>query len=156
MYVIDKFVGEYFFLSNFYTARFVDDHGIIWKTSEHFFQAMKIGDASSEEFWKINKCKSPGEAKKLGRICEIRRDWDNVKIEFMTMAITYKFDQNSRIKNLLMETNNAVLIEGNTWHDNYWGNCTCAKCSNKIGKNMLGTILMSYRKMCDNREYVEI
>ena len=36
------------------------------------------------------------------------------------------------------------LIEKNYWHDNFWGVCTCGKCS--TGKNHLGTILIQVRE----------
>lgn len=39
------------------------------------------------------------------------------------------------------------IVEGNYWHDNYWGNCTCDKCKNIEGQNKLGKILMKIRMM---------
>ena len=39
----------------------------------------------------------------------------------------------------------ATLIEGNHWHDNRWGDCTCERCSAKEGQNWLGKILMEIR-----------
>jgi hypothetical protein len=45
----------------------------------------------------------------------------------------------------LLETKNAELIEGNIWHDNFWGSCECSRCNHKPGKNMLGRLLMEYR-----------
>ena len=38
-----------------------------------------------------------------------------------------------------------LLIEGNTWHDNYWGDCSCNRCKSKSGENMLGILLMELR-----------
>jgi hypothetical protein len=38
-----------------------------------------------------------------------------------------------------------MLIEGNWWHDNFYGSCTCNKCVNK-GENNLGKILMKIRE----------
>ena len=38
-----------------------------------------------------------------------------------------------------------MLIEGNYWHDNYWGNCLCPKCKEIEGQNQLGKILMKVR-----------
>ena len=42
-------------------------------------------------------------------------------------------------------TGDAELIEGNTWHDNYWGVCSCSKCNGR-GKNRLGKLLMKVRE----------
>jgi hypothetical protein len=43
-----------------------------------------------------------------------------------------------------------MIIEQNTWHDNYWGDCTCLRCF-RIGENYLGRIWMDLRD-----EYAEI
>lgn len=32
-----------------------------------------------------------------------------------------------------------------SWHDNFWGNCTCVKCENIEGQNWLGKLLMKVR-----------
>jgi len=46
----------------------------------------------------------------------------------------------------LLATGDTVLIEGNTHHDNFWGDCECggAACQSP-GVNMLGEILMAVR-----------
>jgi predicted NAD-dependent protein-ADP-ribosyltransferase YbiA (DUF1768 family) len=46
----------------------------------------------------------------------------------------------------LLATGDEELMEGNTWHDNTWGNCVCAKCQNTPGRNMLGMLLMELRQ----------
>ena len=50
-------------------------------------------------------------------------------------------------ENKLLESSNYYLIEGNNWHDNYWGKCYCAKCTKIDGQNKLGAILMKLRDM---------
>ena len=52
-----------------------------------------------------------------------------------------KFASNPVLKNLLLDTNNEELIEGNTWNDTYWGVC------NGEGQNHLGKILMKVRSL---------
>ena len=51
-----------------------------------------------------------------------------------------KFTNNDalHLKERLLKTGKEELVEGNTWHDNYWGNCTCEKCKNIAGQNKLG------------------
>lgn len=44
-----------------------------------------------------------------------------------------------------MATGDAFLEEGNHWHDNRWGRCSCERCSSKIAPNWLGKILMEIR-----------
>jgi predicted NAD-dependent protein-ADP-ribosyltransferase YbiA (DUF1768 family) len=46
----------------------------------------------------------------------------------------------------LLATGNATLIEGNHWHDQYWGDCTCAKHRDVPGMNILGKLLMQVRE----------
>lgn len=126
--IIDDFVGEYRFLSNFYP----DGPGSV----EHLFQAMKcerIADAV-----RILKCESPSEAKKLGRNVEMRPRWDANKIEIMYGLVKSKF-QDPHLRSLLLDTGDAELIEGNSWGDKFWGTCE------GIGRNELGKILMRVR-----------
>ena len=59
-----------------------------------------------------------------------------------------KFAQNPTLAQALIDTGDADLIEGNTWNDNYWGVCECARCRSEgiKGQNKLGQILMAERK----------
>lgn len=133
---IDSFVGYHRFLSNFSPHGFYS--GDVWyPTNEHYFQAMKTKD--EKERLSIVMATSPGEAKKLGRLVTLRSDWDKIKISVMKIGVKNKFDQNPSIKQLLMETGDAELIEGNTWKDTFWGVC------NGVGENWLGKILMDLR-----------
>ena len=43
------------------------------------------------------------------------------------------------LRTKLLETDDAELIEGNTWGDTYWGTCS------GIGQNHLGKLLMKTR-----------
>ena len=45
---------------------------------------------------------------------------------------------------MLLSTGDVAIIEGNYWHDNFYGQCTCEKCAGK-GKNKLGKLLMDIR-----------
>ena len=49
------------------------------------------------------------------------------------------------LRQKLLDTGDAYLIEGTTWHDNYWGICTCDRCGGR-GQNKLGQLLMEIRK----------
>jgi predicted NAD-dependent protein-ADP-ribosyltransferase YbiA (DUF1768 family) len=49
------------------------------------------------------------------------------------------------LKQKLVNTGEILLVEGNCWHDNFWGDCYCPKCFNRMGKNMLGRLLMKVR-----------
>ena len=141
--IIDKFDGtEYAFLSNFYPCDFVYD-GITYHNSEAAFQAAKTFDMDFRQ--QIANESSPAAAKRLGRSLKIRPDWEEVKREVMHDVVYAKFSQNRDLLRRLLETDGAVLIEGNTWHDNCWGDCTCPKCSHINGTNWLGKTLMQVR-----------
>jgi len=117
---------------------------MLWPTVEHYYQTMKTPDKVSQD--KIWSCPTPSAAKKLSYEVEIWEDWDTKKDNVMLTALECKFDQNPELQKMLIDTGDAILIEGNTWHDNYWGNCECEKCKSKKGMNMLGKMLMYIRR----------
>ena len=141
--MITEFDGKYAFLSNFFYAPFVYD-GIIYPTNEHFFQAMKTLDQEKRK--QIAEAKTPGAAKRMGRQVQLREDWEQVKYTVMRVGVERKFDAHPGLVKKLIATGDAILIEGNSWHDNTWGSCFCPKCADIAGKNWLGEILMERRK----------
>lgn len=138
---IDKFEGEYHFLSNFYPCQ-IEYEGIVYPSTEHAYQATKTLDEETRKY--ISTLATPGLSKKAGRMVDMRPDWDEVKYEVMHELLWLKFSQ-SEFKQQLLETRGYDLIEGNWWHDNVWGDCTCAKCKDIPGSNWLGKILMTIR-----------
>lgn len=140
--MITSFDGEYSFLSNFYPCQ-IEYYGVKYPTSEHAFQAAKTHNIMQKEA--IKKADTPGKAKRLGRKVEIRSDWEEVKDQIMYEIILNKF-KNKEMKAKLLATNNEQLVEGNYWHDNYWGSCVCLKCWQKPKENKLGKILMRVRE----------
>lgn len=136
MKTIDSFRGEYFFLSNFYESK-VSYKDVIFPTAEHAFQAMKVNNS---RVWKVfATLDSPSDAKILGRVVTLRKNWEQLKDQVMYEVVYAKFQKKSLAKKLL-STGNDKLIEGNTWRDVEWGVC------NGKGENKLGKILMSVRK----------
>lgn len=136
------FKDEYFFLSNFYPASFTF-HDICFKSSEHFYMASKTFNKIEQNA--IINAPNPGKAKLIGRNCTLRSDWEEVKFNIMYQAIYHKFTQNRDILKKLLDTGDMYLEEGNTWHDNIYGNCVCEKCIKIEGKNALGKLLMILR-----------
>lgn len=139
--MINNFRGKNYFLSNFYNAPVTYD-GCNYLNNEAAFQSAKLKDKG------LRNCFSnlqPNDAKKLGRKIELREDWESIKFGVMREVIRCKFNQNPDLVKKLIGTGNEELIEGNTWHDNTYGNCSCEKCKNIVGKNVLGKILMEER-----------
>lgn len=133
MNTIKEFRGKFFFLSNFYSAP-VTYNGITFQNNEAAFQAMKC-PSRANEFTNLN----PSDAKRLGRKVKLRTDWEEVKESVMYLICFQKFKQNRELRERLLKTGNAELIEGNSWGDQIWGVC------NGVGKNLLGNILMKVR-----------
>jgi ribA/ribD-fused uncharacterized protein len=140
--MIDSFDGEYRFLSNFWPATVVLD-GLMYPTVEHAYQAAKTDVFACRLV--IQAADTPGQAKRLGRRMPLRPDWERVKQDVMASLLRQKFAPGTGLADQLLATGYEGLIEGNSWHDNYWGVCYCPKCCNR-GQNRLGKLLMNIRK----------
>ena len=141
--MIDCFDGHWAFLSNFYWNE-IKFEGITYPTNEHFFQAMKTLDINERRA--IANCRTPGQAKRMGRRVALRPDWEVVKESVMLEGLCLKF-ADEQLADWLLETGDEELVEGTTWHDNEWGNCSCPKCAHIEGRNKLGRLLMIVRDM---------
>jgi ribA/ribD-fused uncharacterized protein len=146
MNTISIFKGNYSFLSNFFQLKTPILHNnIFYPTVEHFYQAMK--SLSILERMIISDLPNAGTAKKYGRSVYLRSDWEEAKVSVMRFGLILKFAINHELKIQLLNTWESVLIEGNYWHDNVWGNCLCPKCVNIEGQNLLGRLLMEVREL---------
>ncbi|GAC62439.1 hypothetical protein GSI01S_34_00510 [Gordonia sihwensis NBRC 108236] len=141
---IDSFRGSNFFLSNFFEDEFtVPTLGTV-PSSEHAFNALKTRDPNEQEY--VLSASSPGEAKRRGRSVTLRDDWDvGGRVRAMQVVLQYKFGSR-RMRELLLGTGTAALVEGNSHHDNFWGDCRCGgrRCA-APGVNALGELLMAER-----------
>lgn len=135
---IKEFRGEYFFLSNFYRAPF-EWRGDQWPTVEHAFQAAKaLHDPAYIRTILFEP--DPGMVKQMGRKVQIDvSHWDAHKVSYMREIVHAKFSTVQGLAGKLINTGAAMLVEGNTWHDYFWGRCEGR------GKNVLGAILMEER-----------
>jgi ribA/ribD-fused uncharacterized protein len=152
--MINDFRGENSFLSNFHILQNPIYFGnIVFITSEHLYQALKTL-IYEERAW-IASQPTPREAKWAGskkgyrgRIITLREDWDQDEVRWNAMffACMLKYSTNYDLAAKLIATHPKQLIEGNRWHDNYWGDCYCDGCRNKQGLNNLGLVQMQFRK----------
>ena len=118
---------EYHWLSNFHVA-IMTIQGHQWPSCEHFYQAMKAVDPETQA--KIRCAETPAEAKKLGRVCECREDWEQpigtaalhkmfsddrgivvhtVKDHFMFQGLIAKFTQRKELREALLLTGDQEL-----------------------------------------------
>ena len=140
---IDSFQGPYRYLSNF------SPHPIKvgreeWKTVEHAYQASKTSDRFQRR--RIANATSPGAAKRIGRHVQLVSHWEQSKLSLMRDLVLTKFSQHAGIRQLLLDTGDELLVEGNTWGDKYWGQV------DGEGANNLGEILMAVRTQLRKRE----
>jgi ribA/ribD-fused uncharacterized protein len=156
-FVIPEFKGEHYFLSNFFlhTQTFTTaDQPLKMPSAEHVFQACKYKAMNVSEDEKIAYVvkmagqKTPTDARKLGKTVKGLdiAAWDEMKIPVMREVLLNKF-ADPTLEHLLKGTGDAMLVEGNTWGDTFWGR------SDKKGYNMLGVILMEirgYYRLCNN------
>ena len=145
--MIDNFKDEYNEFSNFYPC-VIYHKGLRFESVEHAYVASKSNEYF---FWKLISqlpANKAGLAKKRGRSIKLREDWNEIKLELMEELLKKKFEI-KKFKEKLLSTGDEHLVEGNYWHDNYWGNCFCKKCKNIEGQNMLGKLLMKIRRNLD-------
>ena len=137
------FRDEYEFLSNYYDPCPVTYNGLTYRNSEAAYQAQK-SDSAIIRFLFTDM--SPDEAKRLGKSTDIIADWDSKKAGIMREIVHAKFEQHPELVTRLMMIEDEILVEGNNWHDNYFGDCRCPKCKEIPGRNWLGRILMEERE----------
>ncbi len=133
---IEAFSGVFDFLCNFHPCH-IEWDGSVYTSLEHAFQAAKTLDP--EQKAAIRACATPGEAKKAGRKARLRPDWESIKVEVMRGLLRKKF-ADPVLKQKLLATGQAELIEGNWWGDRFWGVCEGE------GRDMLGKLLMQVRE----------
>jgi len=144
---IDSFSAEYRFLSNFWPA-VVEYEGITYPSVEHAYQAAKTLDRRERR--RVAAIAEPGDAKRAGRALPNQRpDWEQVKLRVMEECVRYKFTRHAELRQRLLATGDAELIEGNTWNDRFWGVC------DGQGENHLGKILMKVRAELRGQSHAE-
>ena len=142
---IDNFMDENFCFSNFYPREITDPTtGKVYANTEVLFQASKA--TTEEDHEKVRSCTNPGHAKRLGRAIDCVDNWDDIKEDVMRKALRLKFTQHEDLKQRLLDTGDAILTEGNYWHDTYWG----VEFDTGKGKNRLGILLMELREEIKN------
>ncbi len=140
--MIDDFRGPAYFLSNFYRHPVLigDD---VYPTAEHAFQALKAADPA-ERAWVIAS-ETPLIAKRRGRTVRVVEYWGDIRVLVMEQVLEAKFGE-PPLADQLIATHPHTLVEGNTWHDQFWGDCHCGRveCLSQ-GENVLGVALMLRR-----------
>lgn len=140
---IKIFDDRYAFLSNFYNAPV--NYGLTYSNAEAAYQAQKTLKSDTKiEFTEYNG----GKAKRMAKKLEVRADWQEIRLAVMSDIVFTKFFQHHALAAKLLATGDANLIEGNDWHDTFWG----VDWATGEGENHLGKILMSVRAELNHPE----
>ena len=139
-------------LSNFEKC-YIKYKGHLFATTEQAFmweKAVFFNDHESAS--KILKEENPAKAKKLGREVKNFDDskWSKVCYEIMYKINYEKYFQNTRLKNILLNTDDKMIIEANP-RDTRWAIGLSAEDDRVLdesqwqGENLLGKVLMQIR-----------
>lgn len=138
--------------SQWWLCDFVVD-GIEYKSAEHWMMAEKARLFNDDEILtKIIDCRTPAEAKKLGR--QVKdfdvEIWKENCFEIVVNGNFYKFSQNQQLKQFLLNTKERVIVEASPV-DAIWGIGLAIDNPNTEipekweGTNLLGFALMEVR-----------
>ena len=122
--------------------------GLVFPTSEHAYNALKSLIAAEREH--VRTQPTAQKAKQAGQKVTLRvsvAQWDDhVRYDVMDQVLRAKFLCHPGRVKALLSTGASLLIEGNKWHDQVFGDCRCgaARCSTP-GDNRLGRSLMALR-----------
>lgn len=129
--------------SNLY-RRPVIFEGVVFPTSEHAYQAGKARKPAVRDW--ILSAPTPALAAMAAHglyIWDVAPDWAQTKFDRMRLVLRAKFDQHEDLRQLLVSTGNARLVEVGTVNNavnRLWGEV------DGKGKNMLGAMLMELRE----------
>jgi ribA/ribD-fused uncharacterized protein len=122
----------------------IEFEGQEYPTSEHAYQAGKPRKEAVRKW--LMDAPSPALLAMAAHglyVWDVSPDWSKMKFDRMKRVLTAKFTQHQDLKELLLSTGNARLVESATVDNavnRLWGEV------NGVGKNMLGVLLMEIRE----------
>ncbi len=111
--------------------------GFEWPSVEHYYQAMKFGDA--EYSAQIRQTSHPKEAAKLGKSKkhQRRKDWDMVKVTYMTRGMYIKCRTHPEVAQMLLDSGEVEIVDVSQY-DYFWGSGRDMRGNNAFGKLLMG------------------
>ncbi|CAG9333510.1 unnamed protein product [Blepharisma stoltei] len=129
------------YLGNFYHSPILIN-GVTYSTVEHFYQSQKFDDPEIQE--RIRNAQTPKIASRLAHeLTNDSREWSHLKESVMRTGIFAKFTQHQDLKEKLLATGTAKLVE-DSHKDLYWGG------SLEGSQNRMGILLMDLRNQLKN------
>ena len=119
--------------------------GIVFKTVENFYQAMKLPkyrDDLRREIASMNPYEAKRAIKDEGKYYW-DKSWTKEKsLEVMEYALSIKFAEGTSWAKKLLMTEDWQIVEWNNWNDTFWGK----DLKTNTGFNHLGKLLMRQRE----------
>jgi len=143
------------YLSNWYPVKFNFTNRPVANSEQAFMMCKATVCNDAEGFDKLCQTTDPAQAKKIGRSLKNfdAAVWDEWKVSAMYDVNFYKYTQNPKLLQLLLETGDAELIEASP-KDSIWGsglskeehlNREEAGDTSYPGQNLLGKVLTKLR-----------
>ncbi len=110
--------------------------GYEWPSVEHYYQAMKFGDAEYRE--QIRQTPHPADATKLGKSKkhDRRKDWNKVRVTYMTRGTYIKCRTHPEVAQALLDTGDIEITEVSQY-DYFWGSGRDMRGDNAFGKMLM-------------------
>lgn len=138
--VIGFYPREFYCLDNFSSFK-VEWDGYLYASLEEAYQTAKFLKSAPEIAEEIKKSHSAHEAQKIAfaNKDKVRSDWQEVKLTIMEELLRKKLQQNSYVKQKLLQTKDYIIVEDSP-KDNFWG-----WGKDRTGENHLGKLWMKLR-----------
>jgi ribA/ribD-fused uncharacterized protein len=137
----------YYEFTNFAQGYPVLLDGKMWPTTEQYYQAQKFphNPALQEEIRKLTSDAQGSAARKAFNLArahknEIRANWQSISLPTMLKAVRDKFTRHPALRDKLLNTGKAILVENAGANDDFFGAGATGD-----GQNQLGQILMRVR-----------
>lgn len=115
--------------------------GISYKTTENFYQAMKLEKNLRPQIAAMNPYVAKRSIRNIDKF-PLRKDWDKEEsLRIMEIGLREKFKQGTSWRTCLDMTEDWEIVEWNNWNDTFWGK----NIYKDEGENNLGKILMKIR-----------
>ena len=146
-----KFADPYYVPEEKRPMEFTSSEQLFMWFKAVFFEDFDIAD-------RIYKSFSPEEARKLGRLVKNYddADWEEVRVDYMKRAVTYKFYQNADLRKQLLDAkyDGKTFVEA-AYYDRIWGigynESEAEKNVDNWGRNELGKILTEIRNQLKSK-----
>ncbi len=121
---------------------------ILIPSVENLYQAMRYPDHPNiqKEILKQKSGFSSKLVSKKYRKTHTRPDFDDIKIDIMRWCLKLKCAQHKKYRDMLLETDDKIIVEVSTRNDDFWGAVFKDDNSILIGQNILGLLHMEIRE----------